>query len=442
MCTKRNVVYENVCLNCHPEAGEGKEVKEGGELPAIYVGETCRSLAERGAEHWADYRAGAEGSHIFKHHVVHHKGAGQPKFHLRPVRYYRTALGRQVGEAVRIRRRGEGNLLNSKTEFNRCHITRLSLPQKELPDDTAPPALTASRENCLGTGQEAGMVGQEGGGQELLEGRRDEKDKEERTARGWQVSPTKQVKRQGQVPEQGRTKLAKLELPVVVRKEDETITGNLPVGNPTANNPVEGKLPGQAQDSAGITADRQPCMDQFLPSRSRDVVETKPLVGSRSFAASVKLPELPGAARASKEGEGTDTCETALAQHEPCLGQGGREENETGLPSSASFSQLRERACTQPASQPECLNGYVTRPEHGRFCNLHQQEMTLKPSRITSWKQGSNGLHRRVFKVVKVWSCKKPDRVQITLEPKSGEQILNPAQGDKLYKLFTKRSRK
>ena len=37
-------------------------------------------------------------------------------------------INRQVGEAVRIRRRGEGNLLNSKDEFNRCKITRLSLP--------------------------------------------------------------------------------------------------------------------------------------------------------------------------------------------------------------------------------------------------------------------------------------------------------------------------
>ena len=39
---------------------------------------------------------------------------------------HRTALNRQVREAVRIRRRGgEGGILNSKAEFNRCFIPRL-----------------------------------------------------------------------------------------------------------------------------------------------------------------------------------------------------------------------------------------------------------------------------------------------------------------------------
>ena len=137
---QKNVIYENVCLTCHPEAAGGKEAKAGPDyLPSIYVGETCRSLAERAAEHWQDYRAGAEDSHIYKHQVIHHGGAGSPNFHLRPVRFCRTALSRQVGEAIRIKRRGEGVLLNSKTEFNRCQITRLSLPQKE-----AQPARPAS----------------------------------------------------------------------------------------------------------------------------------------------------------------------------------------------------------------------------------------------------------------------------------------------------------
>ena len=83
-----------------------------------------------GKEHWAAFKVGSEGSHILKHHLVHHGGAGEPAFHLRAVKYYKTALNRQVGEAVRIKRRGgEDCLLNSKAEFNRCHITRLTLPQ-------------------------------------------------------------------------------------------------------------------------------------------------------------------------------------------------------------------------------------------------------------------------------------------------------------------------
>ena len=46
---------------------------------------------------------------------------------------HRTALNRQVREAVRIRRRGgaEGGVLNSKSEFNRSHIPRLMLEVEE-----------------------------------------------------------------------------------------------------------------------------------------------------------------------------------------------------------------------------------------------------------------------------------------------------------------------
>ena len=48
---------------------------------------------------------------------------------MKVVRYHRTALSRQVGEAIRIHRRGL--VLNSKSEYNRCKITRLSLEQGE-----------------------------------------------------------------------------------------------------------------------------------------------------------------------------------------------------------------------------------------------------------------------------------------------------------------------
>ena len=46
--------------------------------------------------------------------------------------FFRTAW--QVGEAVWIRRRGEDNLLNSKTEYSRCQITSLSLPHLDTPE--------------------------------------------------------------------------------------------------------------------------------------------------------------------------------------------------------------------------------------------------------------------------------------------------------------------
>ena len=49
---------------------------------------------------------------------------------MRVVRSYKTALSRQIGEAVRIHRRGgAGLILNSKSEYNRCKIPRLVLEE-------------------------------------------------------------------------------------------------------------------------------------------------------------------------------------------------------------------------------------------------------------------------------------------------------------------------
>ena len=52
---------------------------------------------------------------------------------MRVVKYYKSALSRQIGEAVRIRRRGgAGNILNSKAEFDRCKIPRLIVEEQDL----------------------------------------------------------------------------------------------------------------------------------------------------------------------------------------------------------------------------------------------------------------------------------------------------------------------
>ena len=54
------------------------------------------------------------------HRINEHGGAEKPEFVVRAVFFYRSALMRQIGEAVRIRRRGGlGSILNSKSEFDR-----------------------------------------------------------------------------------------------------------------------------------------------------------------------------------------------------------------------------------------------------------------------------------------------------------------------------------
>ena len=131
-CTKTSIVYENVCTECNPGAtskGELGEVKMG--APSLYVGETSRSIEERAQEHWGAARRKEEKSHMQKHQIMEHDGAA-PKFIFKLVSSHKTALSRQVKEAVRIRRRGgANNILNSRAEFNRCYIPRLVVEEED-----------------------------------------------------------------------------------------------------------------------------------------------------------------------------------------------------------------------------------------------------------------------------------------------------------------------
>ena len=130
--TRSSVLYENVCEQCNPEAGKDKELNEvQQDIPTLYVGETSRSIYERSGEHWGDWRSNKEGSHMRKHQEEAHEGAA-PKFCMRVVKSYKSALSRQIGEAVRIRRRGgAGCILNSKSEFDRCQIPRLTIEEQD-----------------------------------------------------------------------------------------------------------------------------------------------------------------------------------------------------------------------------------------------------------------------------------------------------------------------
>ena len=125
-CTQRSLVYENICAICNPEARTKGNLKNiNMDVPSVYIGETARSIKERSQEHWEAYKSNHTDSHIMKHWVNHHNSVGEPDFVMKVIKYHRSALSRQIGEAIRIQRRGL--VLNSKAEFNRCKITRLSL---------------------------------------------------------------------------------------------------------------------------------------------------------------------------------------------------------------------------------------------------------------------------------------------------------------------------
>ena len=69
---------------------------------------------------------------MLRHQVGVHGAEMRPNFIMRAVKYHKTALYRQLGEAVRIRRRGgQGSILNSKAEYDRCYIPRLVVEEKD-----------------------------------------------------------------------------------------------------------------------------------------------------------------------------------------------------------------------------------------------------------------------------------------------------------------------
>ena len=142
-CFRRNILYESTCMTCEDRlavGGEDKAKKKGGlNGQFVYVGESSRSLYERSQEHLRDGRKRTEDSHIWKHWSEHHPGEDMPRFGFRVAKTFSDCLTRQVAESVRIDMRG-GQVLNSKTVYSRCKITRLVVDTSEWKkeDNTEP----------------------------------------------------------------------------------------------------------------------------------------------------------------------------------------------------------------------------------------------------------------------------------------------------------------
>ena len=180
-CTHQSILYENVCTACVPGAGKKEQVKEE-ELrsikePAIYIGETSRSIQERSLEHWKGYTGSKkDDNHMYRHQLLVH-GGEQAKFTMKVEGSHRTALSRKVSEAVRIRRRGGEHMIqNSKAEYNRCHIPRLRVEQEE--EVTAREEQQKRAVQKAGGGAGLGAVGL-GAGQNQEKGQRKEENGKE-----------------------------------------------------------------------------------------------------------------------------------------------------------------------------------------------------------------------------------------------------------------------
>jgi hypothetical protein len=124
-CRKRNLLYENRCEACNKDGQKDGKVLADGK--GIYVGETSRSMYERAKEHEADKMKKSEDSHQIKHWLTEHQDLLEPpKFRFKIIQTFQDPLSRQLAEAVRIDLRGD-NILNSKSEYSRCKVPRLTV---------------------------------------------------------------------------------------------------------------------------------------------------------------------------------------------------------------------------------------------------------------------------------------------------------------------------
>ena len=137
-CSKRNLVYETFCLSCKAAVERG----ETGATKAVYPGESSRSGLERSINHCEDYAKRLESSHMEKHFINSHSMEEErPQFGMRVVRHHTSAVHRQIHEACLIWQRAREKrvtVLNSKSMFNRCSLTRLVLEDSnsEAQNDT------------------------------------------------------------------------------------------------------------------------------------------------------------------------------------------------------------------------------------------------------------------------------------------------------------------
>ena len=146
-CHKRCIVYETWCLTCEERGRKAIEEDENldeetrnrkmREMKVYkYVGESSRSFYERGLEHLRDLEELKMDSHMLKHYFEKHgeEEMEEMKFGGRIVDKPRTAFNRQISESVTIQHEKKKNvILNSKSEYNRCALPRLTANLGEIP---------------------------------------------------------------------------------------------------------------------------------------------------------------------------------------------------------------------------------------------------------------------------------------------------------------------
>ena len=108
---------------------ETKEARKR-EVPLYkYIGESSRSIYERGLEHLRDMEELKADSHMLKHYFAKltEEELEDKEFGVRIIKQATSAFNRQISESVNIQNHArKHHILNSKSQYNRCALPRLS----------------------------------------------------------------------------------------------------------------------------------------------------------------------------------------------------------------------------------------------------------------------------------------------------------------------------
>ena len=112
-CRDENVTYKITCNKCS----------------SIYIGESARNGYSRGLEHQALLEKQDKDSVLLRHTQNKHPDDETPVFSMSIIKKHKSAMDRQISEAVHISNQPENDLMNQKSEWGHQKVTRCVLAE-------------------------------------------------------------------------------------------------------------------------------------------------------------------------------------------------------------------------------------------------------------------------------------------------------------------------
>ena len=128
-CRARNLTYQITCQNCQ-EKGIVKK----------YLGESHRAWSDRCSDHMQALKNGNQDYAIVKHQLNDHPDE-EPNFKFLAVKSFKSAMQRQIYEAIMIDEAPNSSLMNGKAEWGQNRVPRVKV-QKEVKEDGQPGQVT------------------------------------------------------------------------------------------------------------------------------------------------------------------------------------------------------------------------------------------------------------------------------------------------------------